>query len=90
MVNFLSRIKTGQVKLGKKSSDEINFILTGDFCPIGSVEELCSNNEFEKIYGNALPILKDKDLFINHLKLTCVADKSPPSPYRLSGTPDSR
>lgn len=67
-MSYLSQIKTGQVKLGNKSSDEINFILTGDFCPIGRVEKLCLTNEFEKIYGNTLPVLKDKDLSITNLE----------------------
>lgn len=68
MSNYLIQIKTGQVKLANVSSDEINIILTGDFCPIGRVEKFCLNNEFEKIYGNALPILRDKDLSITNLE----------------------
>lgn len=68
MTNYLSQIKTGQVKLENDSSDGINIILTGDFCPIGRVEKLCLNNEFEEIYGNALPFLKDKDLSITNLE----------------------
>ena len=68
MSNYLIQIKTGQVKLANVSSDGINIILTGDFCPIGRVEKFCLNNEFEKIYGNALPILRDKDLSITNLE----------------------
>ena len=68
MSNYLTQIKTGQVKLGNVSSAGINIIFTGDFCPIGRVEKFCLNNEFEKIYGNALPILKDKDLSITNLE----------------------
>ena len=65
---YLKKIKAGPVKLENDSSDRINIILTGDFCPIGRIEKLCLNNEFEKIYGNALPILKDKDLSIINLE----------------------
>jgi poly-gamma-glutamate capsule biosynthesis protein CapA/YwtB (metallophosphatase superfamily) len=68
MNNYLSQIKTGQVKLKNDISDGIDIILTGDFCPIGRVEKHCLNNEFEKIYGNALPILHDKDLSITNLE----------------------
>ena len=68
MTNYLSQISTGKVKLENDSSDGINIILAGDFCPIGRIEKLCLNNEFEKIYGNALPILKDKDLSITNLE----------------------
>lgn len=68
MTNYLSQIKTGEVKLGNNSSDGIDVIFTGDFCPIGRIEKLCLNNEIEKIYGNALPLLKDKDLSITNLE----------------------
>jgi len=67
-VKYLNQINTGQVKLENDSSDGINIILTGDFCPIGRIENLCITNEFEKIYGNVLPYLKDKDLSITNLE----------------------
>ena len=67
-MRYLNQTKTGQVKLENNSSDGINIILTGDFCPIGRIEKLCLNNEFEKMYGGALPILKDKNLSITNLE----------------------
>lgn len=67
-MRYLEKIKTGRVKLENDSSDGINIILTGDFCPIGRIGTLCLNNEFEKIYDNALPYLKDKDLSITNLE----------------------
>lgn len=67
-MRYLEKIKAGRVKLENDSSDGINIILTGDFCPIVRIEKLCLNNEFEKIYGNALPYLKDKDLSITNLE----------------------
>ncbi len=67
-MKYLNQINTGQVKLENDSSDGINIILTGDFCPIGRIENLCITNEFEKIYGNVLPYLKDKDLSITNLE----------------------
>lgn len=77
MNSYLSQIKTGQVKLENDSSDGINIILTGDFCPIGRVENLCLKNEFEKIYGDALPILKDKDLSITNLECPLTEEFTP-------------
>lgn len=77
MNNYSSKIKTGQVKLGNDSLDGITIILTGDFCPVGRIEKLCLNNEFEEIYGNALPILKGKDLSITNLECPFTEKVSP-------------
>jgi poly-gamma-glutamate synthesis protein (capsule biosynthesis protein) len=77
MNSYLSQIKTGQVKLGNNSSDGIDIIFTGDFCPIGRVETLCLTNKFEKIYGNALPFLKDKDLSITNLECPLTEKSNP-------------
>jgi len=77
MNNHLSQIRTKQVKLGDVSSDEISIVFTGDFCPVGRIEKLCLDNAFEKIYGNALPILRDKDLSITNLECPLTKNLTP-------------
>ena len=49
-------------------SEEISLIVTGDFCPDARVEDLCVRGNYEKIYNEALPILKNKDFSITNLE----------------------
>ncbi|MBN2570799.1 MAG: CapA family protein [Ignavibacteriales bacterium] len=48
--------------------EKVKFLFTGDFCPINGVEKLFLNKEYEKVYGDFLPILKDKDFSISNLE----------------------
>jgi len=57
--------------------DEINIIVTGDFCPHLRVEELCLAENYDKIYNNALPILKKKDLSITNLECPLTTNNNP-------------
>lgn len=50
------------------SSDGINIIATGDFCPHKRIEELCLNKNYAKIYNDLLPLLRDKDISITNLE----------------------
>ena len=50
------------------TEDTINVLITGDFCPVGRIEELCIDKEYDKIYNDVLDILKNKDLSITNLE----------------------
>lgn len=53
----------------------IDVVVTGDFCPIGRIENLCKTGRYEGIYGNLLPLLLNTDISITNLEcpLTDVA-----------------
>jgi poly-gamma-glutamate synthesis protein (capsule biosynthesis protein) len=49
-------------------SSAIEIIVTGDFCPIGRIEDMCKADNYGGIYGNLLPLLLDKDISITNLE----------------------
>ena len=59
------------------SSDGINIIATGDFCPHKRIEGLCLNENYEKIYNDLLPVLRDKDISITNLECPLSEKENP-------------
>jgi len=57
--------------------NEINIIVTGDFCPHGRVEKLCLNGNYDNIYGDFLDILRDKDISITNLECPLISRPNP-------------
>ena len=43
-------------------------IITGDFCPINRIDDLISRKEYELIFKDFLPVLKEADLAITNLE----------------------
>lgn len=62
--------------------DGIKILLSGDFCPHKRIEELCLNENYEKIYNDFLPVLRDKDISITNLECP-LSEKE--NPIRKSG-----
>ena len=57
--------------------EDLNIIITGDFCPTDEVEALCLNGNYDSIYNNVLPLLKNKDLSITNLESPLTSQVSP-------------
>lgn len=68
MNSYLHGIGTGRIDISDNLPDGIKIIITGDFCLDNGIEDLCLNNQFEELYGNVLPILREKDLSITNLE----------------------
>ena len=51
-----------------ENNDVITITVTGDFCPIGRVQDQCLKNKFSEIYGDVLPLLHGSDLAITNLE----------------------
>jgi poly-gamma-glutamate capsule biosynthesis protein CapA/YwtB (metallophosphatase superfamily) len=50
------------------TEDKIKIIITGDLCPHLRIEKLCMDGQYEKIYNDVLPRLRDKDLSITNIE----------------------
>ena len=61
----------------KNTNDIINIIVTGDFCPVERIESICLNENYQKIFNNALPLLKNKDISIINLECPLSEKESP-------------
>lgn len=48
--------------------EDINIVITGDYCFDRRVAEVCLKGEYSKIYGDALSLLRDKDISITNLE----------------------
>ncbi len=46
----------------------ISLIITGDYCPNNRIQDLCLNKQYNKIYNDFLPILKETDIRISNLE----------------------
>lgn len=80
----LSENKLNKLKELNSSLDDINIIVTGDFCPHLRIEELCLVENYIKIYNDVLPILKKKDLSITNLECPLTTKTNPiqkPGPH---------
>ncbi len=59
------------------NQDDIQIIITGDFYPGGITQECCKNKEYEKIFNDVLPVLRDKDVSITNLECPLVDELQP-------------
>lgn len=70
--------------MNQEADKTISILVTGDFSLTGRIEGICKRHGYERIYGNALPVLLNKDISITNLEcpltdaVVCV-DKSGPS-----------
>ncbi|MFX0135592.1 MAG: CapA family protein [Candidatus Hodarchaeota archaeon] len=56
---------------------KIELIITGDLCPDERIEKLCLNDEYNKIFNDALQILKEKDFSITNLECPLTLEYRP-------------
>ena len=70
--------------------DSLSVLITGDFCLDNRIEKECLSTP-AKLYGEFLPILKDKDLSITNLEcpLTDSLDKITKTGPNIKSSPDS-
>ena len=54
--------------MSQHTSDKINIIITGDFCPHKRVEQAFLNKEFENVFNGFEKIAEDCDLSITNLE----------------------
>ncbi len=64
----VKKLKTSSLNDENSSYNKLRILVTGDFCPTGGIERLCLEQRFDQVYGNVLPILKNKDLSITNLE----------------------
>jgi hypothetical protein len=64
----ISGNKLDKINQLDRNLEEISIIVTGDFCPHLRIEELCLDENYEKIYNDALPLLREKDISITNLE----------------------
>lgn len=66
----------------------IKILITGDFCPIGRVEELALSGKFEVVYNDFKDVLTGNDLIITdwsaHLPFPLRKEKNWTSPESSS------
>ncbi|MBN2483729.1 MAG: CapA family protein [Candidatus Omnitrophica bacterium] len=60
-----------------RNQEDIRIIVTGDFYPGGVIEECCEHKEYEKIFNDVLPVLKDKDISITNLECPLIENVRP-------------
>ncbi len=66
-------------------NESINILLTGDFCPINRVEELCLKEDYKHIFNDFIDVFRNNDLNIVDLECPLTStDKSRPKtgPYQ--------
>ena len=77
-MKYLDQIDKKEIDLNHLSSnDNLDILITGDFAPINSIEELCKNNNYHEIYDDFLWILKNKDLSITNLETPLTTKLNP-------------
>ncbi|MCD4828955.1 MAG: CapA family protein [Candidatus Cloacimonetes bacterium] len=59
------------------SNNSLHVFLTGDYCPIGPIERLCAEHDWNGLFGDVLPVLLDKDISIVNLECP-LTDKARP------------
>lgn len=55
----------------------IKITITGDFCPINKTEDLVKNKNFNDIFHDVLPVLKNSDLSITNLECPLTLREKP-------------
>ena len=60
-----------------EKSNLINITVTGDFCPINRVQDLCLSDNYGDIFGDVLPVLHKSDLSITNLECPLTEELSP-------------
>ncbi len=55
----------------------IDIVFTGDFCLDGGVEKSCLSGKLNALYGDSLPLLKDKDLSITNMECPLTRREDP-------------
>ena len=75
--DILKSIRDGKITINKISNETYDILIAGDFCPIGSFEQLCLNNQYQDVFTDLLPILSDKDLSIVNLECPLAAETDP-------------
>ena len=59
------------------NGSETRIIFTGDFCPINRTEKMSLQGNYEDIYGDVLPFLREKDISITNLECPLTLNKVP-------------
>jgi hypothetical protein len=57
-------------------NDKIEVVVTGDFCPIGRIEQYCIEEKYSEIYNDVLPYLQSSDLKITNLECPLTIEKN--------------
>ena len=74
---YLTQINNKVIKINQQdSNNKINILITGDFSPINRIESICKNKDYDKIYGELLSILKNKDLSITNIETPLTTHKN--------------
>lgn len=61
----------------ERDTSSIKIIFTGDFCPQKRIEKLILDNQFDRIFNDTLPILKNKDISVTNLECPLTTNNNP-------------
>lgn len=67
----------GRVSFADESQNNLGILITGDLCPTADVERNFLQKQGEKVFGDVLPQLLDKDISITNLELALTRAGSP-------------
>ena len=59
-----------------ETPEDINIVVTGDYCLDRRIEGLCLSEDYSKIYGNMLYDLKENDIAITNLECPLTENES--------------
>ena len=60
-----------------QNTDNINVFISGDFAPINRINDLIVMNEYDKIYNDILPVIRESDISITNLELPLIEGGTP-------------
>lgn len=55
----------------------INILISGDFCPIGKIEELCLKGDYPLVFNDFIQYLKESDFNVTNLECPLINNDNP-------------
>lgn len=65
---IIKQIPKSEIILSETSGENIEVLFAGDFYPGYRTEELCARQDYQTLFNDILPVLKDKDLSVVNLE----------------------
>ncbi len=75
--SIIDQIHNEEISVRDTNRETVDILFAGDFYMGNRTQELCRKNEYEKIYNEVLPALKQKDLSIVNLENPLTGEGNP-------------
>lgn len=76
-MTIFDQIENGVIRLNNNDDKRIDILFAGDLYFGRRCEELCYSKEFEKIYGDSIQILRDKNISVVNLESPLTDKRNP-------------